>query len=29
MRVRDLGNRSHVPWRCDMLRFGEAGRAGG
>jgi hypothetical protein len=23
--VRDLGNRSHVPWRCNPLRFGEAG----
>ena len=21
MRVRGLGNRSHVPWRCNPLRF--------
>ena len=29
MRVRDLGNRSHFPWRCNPLRFWEAGHAGG
>jgi len=28
MRVRDLSNRSHLPWRCNPLRFWEAGRAG-
>lgn len=25
MRVRDLGNRSHFPWRCNPLRFWEGG----